>query len=372
MADKESGEVSPKPKPALVRLGQHNGRTPPTSGLNRLNTFKAPRDLTLGSPKVTERKKFVPNLNVTRTIKKEEDQQGGKKDSPRRGKKPEKKERKERPGLIQTMGSIFAEGVGGSASSGIRRRTGLGGGYTRDEKRENTGSVPRLELDSKYSREEEEARLKELLRDDFIDDLTSGGFVPVQLPMVDTGKIFKEEVKVEIEDPEDDIKPSNLHRKPTELDSDDEDDPKPDIKPDIKPKTKSTGVTPEVSIADLVKTQKGDLLFIQLPDNLPGQATKQSVGGVGCDLSSLDEGCLGKLQIRRSGRCQLVLGDNQVMDVEVGTRVGFLQDAVSLTLPAPGEDQGDLTVLGHVRHRLVVTPNWNSLLSRAGLSPSLA
>ena len=27
----------------------------------------------------------------------------------------------------------------------------------------------------------------------------------------------------------------------------------------------------QVSIADLVKTQKGDLLFIQLPDNLPIQ-----------------------------------------------------------------------------------------------------
>ena len=35
---------------------------------------------------------------------------------------------------------------------------------------------------------EETSRLAELLRDDFIDDLTSGEFMPVQLPMVDTGE----------------------------------------------------------------------------------------------------------------------------------------------------------------------------------------
>ncbi len=33
---------------------------------------------------------------------------------------------------------------------------------------------------------------------------------------------------------------------------------------------------------------------------------------------------MGRLQIRKSGRCQLILG-SQIMDVEVGTKVGFLQ-----------------------------------------------
>jgi hypothetical protein len=38
----------------------------------------------------------------------------------------------------------------------------------------------------------------------------------------------------------------------------------------------------------------------------------------------LQEGLVGRLQIRKSGRCQLILG-SQIMDVEVGTKVGFLQ-----------------------------------------------
>jgi hypothetical protein len=45
----------------------------------------------------------------------------------------------------------------------------------------------------------------------------------------------------------------------------------------------------------------------------------------------LQEGLVGRLQIRKSGRCQLILG-SQIMDVEVGTKVGFLQVSTMLYL----------------------------------------
>ena len=44
-----------------------------------------------------------------------------------------------------------------------------------------------MEAVEKMDPDEEAAALALLLRDDFIDDLTSGGYVPVQLPMVETG-----------------------------------------------------------------------------------------------------------------------------------------------------------------------------------------
>lgn len=70
---------------------------------------------------------------------------------------------------------------------GIRRRGGGGGGGYRDTP-EDSGLVrPKLELNIKVDREAEEERLKSLLRDDFIDDLKEGSFVPVQLPMIETG-----------------------------------------------------------------------------------------------------------------------------------------------------------------------------------------
>jgi len=359
--------VSPK-QPPLVRLSGGARGSSPGLPTNRLSSFKAPRDLSLGSPKSAEKKKFVPNFNVARVKREPEESKvvvkkegAGAKQKKRQEQKKEKKDKKERPELIQTMGSVFSEGVG--PGKGIRRRIEGGGGG--DGRGDGAALIrPKLEPVEKMDPKEEASRLAELLRDDFIDDLTSGEFMPVQLPMVDTGKIFKDLVKKETESGEDEIKPK-LRRKPTELDSDDDEETVDDVKPqkqEAKSDVHPPSVAPEVSITDLVKDQKGDLLFVQLPDVLPGQAVKKEGGGFGCDLASLGEGRLGKLQIRRSGVCQLVIGEDQVMDVAMGTKCGFLQDAVSFNLGEAGK-RSSLNVLGHVRHKLVVTPNWENLLS---------
>ena len=58
---------------------------------------------------------------------------------------------------------------------------------------------PKLNLHLKIDKEAEAERLKALLKDDFVDDLSSGPLVPVQLPMVDTGTLFKKEKEEEEE-----------------------------------------------------------------------------------------------------------------------------------------------------------------------------
>jgi len=363
----ENAEVVSPKQPPLVRLSGGAKGSSPGLPMNRLSSFKAPRDLSLGSPKTAEKKKFVPNFNVAR-VKRDPDEpkvgvkkEGGVGTGKTRKKqdhRKDKKDKKERPELIQTMGSVFSEGVG--PGKGIRRRMGGGGSEGRGE----GGIRTKMEAVEKMDPDEEKARLDLLLRDDFIDDLTSGGFMPVQLPMVETGKIFKDLVKKETENGEDEIKPK-LRRKPTELDSDDDEDTVDDVKPlkqESKVGVQPPPVAPEVSFTDLVRNQKGDLLFVQLPDVLPGQAVKREDGAYGCNMASLGEGLLGKLQIRRSGACQLLLGEDQVMDVAMGTKAGFLQDAVSLNLGEAG-NRSSLNVLGHVRHKMVVTPNWDNLLS---------
>jgi len=128
-------------------------------------------------------------------------------------------------------------------------------------------------------------------------------------------------VKKETESGEDEIKPK-LRRKPTELDSDDDEDTVDDVKPltqEVKVGVQPPPVAPEVSFTDLVRNQKGDLLFVQLPDVLPGQAVKREDGANGCNMASLGEGLLGKLQIRRSGACQLLLGEDQVVQNRIPT-----------------------------------------------------
>ena len=405
-------------------------------GGSRLPSFKGQRDLTLGgtSPRVASsvpqsmspgssrgtsatenKKKFVPNLKVQR--RKEEmklevrqeptfdisakshkrDKQfaktssqsasgGGVATTPKSRQKPE---------LIQTMaGSVFSEGISGE---GIRRKVGGGFGGAGSGRESNEPlRRPILSKESKGApdKEAEERRLKALLRDDFIPDLMSEGkYVPVQLPMIDTGKLFLAEEKEKKEhgggeEDEDVVRATRKQRRIRILGSDDDDDgggeddpPAPDS---VNPLKAAMGVKPaavsaedaDLTFRDLVRQQRGDLIFIQLPDHLPGIATpvKKEPGtedthdgepGNMCHLKDLPEGYLGKIQVRRSGKTQLKIGD-ALLDVDLGTQVGFLQDLVSVDAGASHQEIGDMTVLGRVRHRMVITPDWEHLFNSGG------
>ena len=99
-------------------------------------------------------------------------------------------------------------------------------------------------------------------------------------------------------------------------------------------------------------------------------------------MADLSEGCMGKLQVLKSGRTRLILG-NIALDVEMGTQVGFLQvinviylafeyvccqnvdndrgylqDVVAMHV---AKERGEVATLGHVQHRLVCTPELDKL-----------
>merc|ERR1719414_1434632 len=366
------------------------------------------------------KKKFVPNLNVQRrqpqaenvpTVKQENSAPTfrGRKSFDhikREGKKPFKP-----PEYIQTMGAIFSEGIGDDKA--VIRRSKYGGGGSRSNDGETCSNMhkPKLNMNLKVDKEAEANRLKELLRDDFIDDLTQGPLVPVQLPMIDTGTAFKEEDIKDLNIKEE-TKGEKSKKSRRILDSDDDSDndnmlgnqmnpgsesissQKSVISKNPPAKASDKGKASKLSFKDLVQMQKGDLLFVQLPDHLPGnvpvsnQAVKEEGTFFGkdngetlessdsnilnsapkCSLNSLPEGYLGKIQIRKSGKTQLIIGDT-ALDIDLGTQVGFLQDLVSINLPdqasetvASNQKQtGDMTVLGHVRHRIVVSPDWERL-----------
>ena len=183
------------------------------------------------------------------------------------------------------------------------------------------------------------------------------------------------------------------------LDSDDDDDEEVKvakkssvIETSADTKSQDTVFKSQLTFPDLVKAQKGDLFFIQLPDHLPGivkgppaaaAAAEPEEGAAGaaadraaqelqqkCTLSDLSEGYLGKIQIRKSGKTQLVMGSGSThMNIDLGTQVGFLQDLVAVNVPedtsgTEGEAAApppDLTVIGHIKHRLVVAPDWTKL-----------
>lgn len=168
---------------------------------------------------------------------------------------------------------------------------------------------------------------------------------------------------------DDDIKPS-FGKGINKIDSDDDDDPD-DVKSpptSLEPPITQSKSDEPVCAADLLTHGDSDLFFVQLPDHLPSVIPDSSDTKL-CNLDRLQEGVAGKLVIRESGRCQLVLGDH-LLSVNLGTKVGFLQDAVSIEVGEDGE--GDMTLLGHVSHRLIVTPDWADMMDKSGLSSSLA
>lgn len=402
-------------------------------GRGRLPSFMGKRDLTLGAGKkvggaaalpglnkaagaTSDKKKFVPNLNVQRKVKTEPEAatsgpsqpksgwrnpaaavpySASNASAPADGKKVGFKPRQE---LIQTMDAVFGEGI---SSDGIRRKKYGGGGG--GDGREGGGSSnslerPKLNMNLKIDKEAEAERLKALLKDDFIDDLSSGPLVPVQLPMVDTGTLFKKEKEEEAEEEIKNVKKKSKRILDSDDDEDEEDAKKEVKKPSVIADSKSDVPKGQLTFPDLVKAQKGDLFFIQLPDHLPGPSkappptkseregqmeTEGATASIAselekCTLADLTEGYLGKIQIRKSGRTQLVMGaGSNHMNIDLGTQVGFLQDLVAVNIPPQPEEGSqessqetpDMTVIGHIKHRLVVAPDWSKLFGGIDAQP---
>ena len=325
-----------------------------------------------------KKKKFTPNLNVQRkeapkpVVAKDasssNDQNSGWK---RPTSKPGRPERP-KPNLIQVSGAVFSEGVG--SDSNVKKSWGSRSSSSdRDSKK--AMERPKMNLNAVYDKVEEEKKLKELLRDDFIDDLKTGHLVPVQLPMISTGKVFEDvKVKADPDKPEEITRSVKSKKTNVILDSDDDED-----EATIGAYTRSSTETKndkdeksDLTIKDLISDQRGELLFFQLPDHLPNQTNVKQEEKSKNVLSGLPEGYLGKLQIRKSGKAQLWI-NSTVFDIEVGTQVGFLQElcVVNANPTLSNEFQkGTMTNLGRVRNRVVTSPAWKELFGAQALDQS--
>ncbi|KAK7023404.1 DNA-directed RNA polymerase III subunit RPC4 [Halocaridina rubra] len=433
MAD-QNGEMK---NPGLSKEKCNAMAAPSTSISARLPSFRAPRDLTLSASssappvKVSlmtrPRKSFSPNIPVRRE-KLEKVQESRSEKTPRKNRERDKKDigrgRGRGKEYVQTTGSLFGEGIAGN----IQRRGGGyfggGGGGGRgggSGKSAEAGFMnkPVLNLDTvnHIDKEHEDQRLKEILRDDFIDDLDdvigkegSGDLLPVQLPMVDTGRGFKEEGPEDIKDKKGIPPPVlgdslEIKQEPEEnFDSVPEHDMKTitsdtknikliDNKMHIKGGLPVKEKPPELSVAQLLTGQHEDFMFFQLPNSLPSlppeikqeqnigrsadvSHSKTSNSAVSddeeeeekktqsnyCSLNTLPEGQIGTLKIYKSGKTEIWFGEHR-LSVNKGTQVGFLQDVVSVNLDEESRT-GSMTVLGHIGHRLVCSADLEALVKQ--------
>ncbi|XP_060712527.1 DNA-directed RNA polymerase III subunit RPC4 [Hemiscyllium ocellatum] len=349
------------------------------------------RDLTLGGMK---KKTFTPNI-ISRKVKEEpkEDDASQRKEKKERDKDRQRETRgrgRGRPETIQSH-SIFEQGP----AEMMKKRAGWDSSM--DMKEFGTSPIINIKKEKRESEEETKQILRMLDRDDFIDDpglRNDARNMPVQLPLAQSGRLFKEEVEDE------EMKPALLTKEEKmEVDVPSvkiKDEPGVAKEMQMSPNPSATkmiqDVPKELSVSELLQElslcKDDELLFLQLPDTLPGQAPTRDEKPVkaevqaddgqtmllkqekaqelkqaenSCSLMDLTEGQIGKLLIRKSGRVQLVLGQ-VTLDVTMGTTCSFLQELVSIGI---GENRtGEMTVLGHVKHKLVCSPDFETLLQQ--------
>ncbi|XP_052752375.1 uncharacterized protein LOC113522270 isoform X4 [Galleria mellonella] len=161
-----------------------------TDPLQRLPSFKAPRDLTLGANK-PNKKVFTPNLNVTRNKNKGPtlniSRDPKKDDKGRRDRKNDRKNFRNGPNIIKS-GGVFSEGLGSSERHYNRTS------YGRESEPAAALQKPTIRVKDviKIDKELEEQKIKSVVGDSNYDDDSSVDFkrviekdAPVKLPMGD-------------------------------------------------------------------------------------------------------------------------------------------------------------------------------------------
>jgi len=398
-----SGTPNSLPRGLIGRRGAIIGQG------TRLPSLRTPRDLTLGG---VAKRKYAPTIPVARKEKPKEETteinsrpgrfQGYRGRGQSRGRGRGRGSSDRDGDTIQMPGIFSNESANNSMRRRIADRTPTTCNYS---KRPKGGELKR---EVKLDTENDEEILKQIYRDDFIDfedDDEELNALPGVLPLrpaklitkaenqkkpikrevKDSSEFDKKEVKDSIElelqklhgleikqEKPDIISDVTIKREPV---SDNEDDAKGN------PTSEATGTsvhsdTDFMSCAELFCSLKElgqeELLLFHLPDSLPAipklkedekpgthaqPKLEEGKSNPGVSLADLSEGCMGKLQVLKSGRTRLILG-NIALDVELGTQVGFLQDVVSMHV---AKEQGEVATLGHVRHRLVCTPELDKL-----------
>lgn len=344
---------------------------PPPPG--RLTSLRS-RDLTLGGFK---KKTFVPNVHSIRKSKdelQEEPHSAPKKERrDREDRHRERRQRREKPQTIQSH-SIFEQGP---ADTYKKLGNWAGSNLTDCDPALVTKCIKK---EKNNTQDDDNAILQKLTRDDFLDDpglKNDPKQRPIRLPLhqscnflsTDAASSFKEETT--------------------------SDNPRqsPRVEQKYPPTLRSSSAGPEQpTVGELFQqlsvSDKEELLFIQLPDTIPGQLKTSSPEKTRKDgnteekrtahikavdkpdksivpvLSDFSEGLIGKLQIRKSGKVQLVMG-NVTLDVSEGAAFSFLQQLVCVRL-SEGLT-GDMTVLGNITHKLVCSPDFETLLQEAKL-----
>nr|CAB3265033.1 DNA-directed RNA polymerase III subunit RPC4 [Phallusia mammillata] len=341
----------------LTRPGRSKSASKKTSEStpNRLPSLRGPRDLTLGGIK---KKTFSPNIPIRKDRTKLEVKQEVKPATDGRQRRPERSNTPRQRGrgrgfrnkeIIQSH-SIFEAGPAGEANRKGRDA------QSHSEPASNQMQKPTIKKESfdpaleKAESEEVMKRLEEGNLSLIADLQNDEKLKPTTLPMQGTQTQNFTKIKTEPGIMRDMKHPSNCasifsggyqYDKLVVFQL-------PDVLPGIVPSREDE----KIHVKQEPGTQKKD-----------GNKTKDKEEEK-CDLASLSEGKIGKIQVLKSGKCRLILG-NVVLNLKTGVSSCFSEELISVKLPpedSPSDIKGHVSVLGSVDHKLICCPDIESLL----------
>ncbi|XP_032227153.2 DNA-directed RNA polymerase III subunit RPC4 [Nematostella vectensis] len=372
---------------ARALLSRQLGTSSSTSP-GRLPSLRPARDLTLGgTPKVTlggaQKRTFTPNI-PTRRVKEEpkDASQTERQKSERRGRGDNKRGKdsgrgrgrgRGRGNEIVSSPSVFSMGPAEKSRIGqtVVPTTGPSGGSKSVDKK--ASSATKTERKGDFCDDEESKRILRMLNvgsEGGENESEEYGMAPVQIPL------SQYQYQEAVSDTKPKILPGLIKEEPMDVDEPDVKPPKP-VKPQAIRKAGSATET-DIPFSTLFSCEPEEekLMFFQFPDKLPirpsNQAEPMSTNQESSNdtnqetkadkpltLRNVSEGYIGKLQVLKSGKARLMLGE-VVLDVAMGTSCSFLQDVVAVHT---GEQRTDMTVLGHLNHKLICTPDYERLLT---------
>ncbi|NXS96345.1 RPC4 polymerase, partial [Jacana jacana] len=246
-----------------------------------------------------------------------------------------------------------------------------------------------IKKEKRETDEETKQILRMLQKDDFLDDPGLKNDIrnkPVQLPLAHSGWLFKEEATEQ-----EDAKPWLPSPKEEKMELDPpvkvKEEPCDEDPPAVAAQSKGPpGFPRDVSVAELLQrlslsAEEEELLFLQLPDTLPGQPPTQDSKPIKTELQN-EEGQVMVVKQEKSqrggtsppGLAPPLSGPNSWGDPYPthGERV-FPWDGAAHGRFSPLEQElvsvgigdnrtGEMIVLGHVKHKLVCSPDFEALL----------
>ncbi|XP_024888452.1 DNA-directed RNA polymerase III subunit RPC4 [Temnothorax curvispinosus] len=341
----------------------------------RLTSYRLPRDLTLGGNIKTEKPKkvYTPNLNVQRNKKKDDPaisvktEQARSRNSDRgreRGRGDRGRGRGDKANIIQSVG-VWSEGIYTAPTAprkfdGPRTSSSTGSATRRLVK-------PKLIKSKIIDKIEEEKKLQSLSGDDFIEDdpYTDADekMCPLTLPRV----------KKDIYDGTDNDKTDN---KPT-ISENGEAVNIEKRKESEQDKKEEITISKKI-ISQIIENKANSYTLIQFPESLPGLESNREEAGSKpntstrsdskakterCTLKGLRDGLLGKLEILKSGKTRLRIGE-MCFFVDIGAQQRFQQDLLAVKIDAASQT-GDLINLGPVNNKLICSPDLESVLENS-------